>query len=441
MSQGPQWAAFLAGALRARRIGLAVCTPTAADTPLAARLRAAKVRTPVVAPALAGAMAIALSQWTQQTAVLLVHSPEDIDAIAPSLADAKRLARPLLVLVTGARAEAARIQAVSRRWVSLAPEVCGMQLLTAFVANERQTPGPIVLTGAPEVLDAEVRGVPDGFARLLPRVPDVSHAARLLRAAKRPLLLIGPADRSIAAANGIRRLAEVAGAVVVAHPAAAGLADEEAASFAGKHPSGPPEALRERCDLLLAVGWETALPDATTCIRVHPYPTTTADLVGPTMETLDALRVAAFGETTATRRAWHRAAHGPPTPEEPHDPPPASAQRLGDVQERLPRGARFITPEHPAVRALVVRTPMDLHIADSPRDALIAGIASRWVEPTLPVVVVVEDLPDLRVLDGLAEDLVVWVEPLSGAGTSIAEPHVQIPEAAQQRVGIKVLMA
>ncbi len=224
-------------------------------------------------------------------------------------------------------------------------------------------PAPVHLNVPADVATAPQPGVFDDRFQAAPRMPaepDLAAAAARLAAAQRPLLLLGPADRSPEAARGIRALAEAARAPALSTYRAKGLVDETSPRSLGAFGLSPvvdrhQSALVAEADLLVLIGFDAAdlrpqwlpgWPASTPCLVLDSHPPT--DLLSPVehlllgpvgpVASLLAERVLA----TEARSDWpearldaHRAAIAAPF----QDGPDGPATAIRALQEALPQDA------------------------------------------------------------------------------------------------------
>ena len=207
---------------------------------------------------------------------------------------------------------------VTRRAIHVQGEAASTQLMLTLAAMDRQAPGPVFIDIPTEMNGMEIPAVDPAWGR--PQgpgaVPDVTTAAARLAAAKRPLVVVGCGELSNTAANGARRLQVAAHAEGLTTYRAAGMLDEDHPLWAGTFGLSPvvdahQQELIAQADLMVAVGmdmvelrpnWLPGWPEDLPIISVdaHGQPdlmgNITERLHGPVMQTLDALREAAFGE-------------------------------------------------------------------------------------------------------------------------------------------------
>ena len=326
--------------------------------------------------------------------------------------------------------QVALFKPVARRVVGLTTEAAAMQTLTALATLDRHPPGPVVLDVPAEVAAATLPDVDPqwGLRRSPPAVPDVSSAAELLRTAKRPLVVVGCGELSIAAANGVRRLVQAANAVSLTTYRAAGMADEAHPLWAGTFGLSPvvdahQVKLFEQADLMVAVGldmvelrphWLPGWPDDLPIVSVDAFGQDDLlgcimeELNGPVMETLDALRVAAFGappddepdaiQGPSTWRLTELALHRNTWAEPFTDGPNGPAAAIRAVQKGSPEGTRIsldvgahrITAAH----VLLADRPNQILQSNgfsSMGTGLPGAIASRLVDPETPAVALTGD--------------------------------------------------
>jgi len=360
--------------------------------------------------------------------------------------------------------QVALFQPVARRVVHLNTEQAAMQTLAALASLDRHAPGPVVLDIPTEVADAPVHDV-DPLLGLHPKptaVPDVTAAARRLRAARYPLVVVGCGELSIAAANGVRRLITAARAASLTTYRAAGMVDDAHPLWGGTFGLSPvvdahQKQLFEQADLMVAVGldmvelrphWLPGWPEDLPIISVDAFGQddllghVAIELTGPVMETLDALRVTAFGEppdddpdAVCASTAWQedRLAHHRDTTLAPfQDGPDGPAATIRAVQEGSPIGTRIsldvgahrITAAH-VLRADRPNLILQSNGFSSMGTGLPGAIASRIVDPATPAVALTGDaglwmtLGELGMVQERQLDLVVVY--LSDASLSLIQ--------------------
>lgn len=337
---------------------------------------------------------------------------------------------------------------ITRRAVHVRGESAGMQLMMTLAALERQAPGPVLIDIPTEMNSAQVPAVDPAWGR--PRglrpVPDVTAAAALLAAARRPVVVVGCGELSNTAANGARRLQGAADAVGLTTYRAAGMLDEDHPLWAGCFGLSPvvdaaQQALLAEADLMIAVGldmvelrpnWLPGWPEDLPIISVdaHGQPDLLGDvrarLNGPVRETLDALREAAFGpaeDAEAGGSGWEDAAlaaHRQRWRRPFLDGPDGPAAAIHAVQKGSPDGTRIcldvgahrITAAH-VLRARFPNQILQSNGFSSMGVGLPAAIACRIVEPDRPVVALTGDaglwmtLGELGIVQERGLDLVV----------------------------------
>ena len=360
--------------------------------------------------------------------------------------------------------QVALFKPVARRVVHLNEDMAAMQTLTALATLDRHPPGPVVLDVPTEVAHTAVSGLDATWGmRLRPRpVPDVSQAAVRLKNARRVLVAVGCGELTIASANGVRRLITAADAVSLTTYRAAGMADEAHPLWAGCFGLSPvvdahQKSLFAQADLIIAVGmdivelrphWLSDWPPQVPVISVDAFgqDDLLGDVVerlhGPVMETLDALRTAAFGhppdedpDRVQAETDWqaddlrtHRAAWRAPF----EDGPDGPAATIRAVQAASPEGTRFCLDvgAHRITAAHVLRVERPNQVLQSNGlssmgTGLPAAIASRLVDPKTPVVALTGDaglwmtLGELGVVQERGLDLVVVY--LSDASLSLIQ--------------------
>lgn len=322
--------------------------------------------------------------------------------------------------------QVALMKPVTLRSTDVDPDAGAMQILLAMRALDTQRPGPIHLdlssTTAAATASMEVEDW-----RLQPKapataVPDVADAAARLRAARRPVVVVGCGDLSFPAANGVRRLVSALHAPALCTYKALGMADPDHPLYAGPMGLSPvvdrhQQALLAQADLLVAVGldpvelrpdWLPGWPEALPILSVDPFGQpdllgAVTALTGPTRDTLDALREAAFGEEGVSESsAWsedelarHRGAWGAPFNDGPTGPASAvrAVQRAAPSNTRLclDVGAHRITASH----AWVCREPLGNLQSNglcSMATGLPYGLASKLVDPDRPCIVLSGDM-------------------------------------------------
>ena len=247
-------------------------------------------------PAILNAAAAAAQAWSDSVPVLFV---------SPGLpTDHPGLGNGYLHEVRDQRAAMGSIVAYSHRVGSVAE--IPHAVAAAFTAMTGGRPRPVHLEIPLDLLEATAAVEPVAPVRVPTAVPppaELDAAARLLRAAQRPVLLVGGGAK--AAAGPLRALAERLGAPVLTTANGKGVLDEDhpLAVGAGLHqPSA--RRLAEDADVVLAVGTELAPSDLWTgpytltgiLVRIDidaAAVTTNADpavrLVGDAAATLDAL--------------------------------------------------------------------------------------------------------------------------------------------------------
>lgn len=383
---------------------------------------------------------------------------------------------------------------ITRRAVHVTGETAGMQLMMTLAALERQAPGPVLIDIPTEMNTARVPAVdPDwGRARGLRPVPDVTAAAELLRAARRPVVVVGCGELSNTAANGARRLQVAADAVGLTTYRGAGMLDEGHPLWGGCFGLSPvvdeaQQALLAEADLMVAVGldmvelrpnWLPGWPEDLPIISVdaHGQPDLMGDirsrLNGPVRETLDALREAAFGPADVVEpgeSSWddaslavHRQRWRRPFLDGPDGP----AAAIHAVQKGSPDGTRFcldvgahrITAAH-VLRAQIPNQILQSNGFSSMGVGLPAAIACRIVEPDRPVVALTGDaglwmtLGELGIVQERGLDLVVVYladsalsliqlkqerQDLPENGVTFRNPDVEKLAAAFGGVGVSV---
>lgn len=383
---------------------------------------------------------------------------------------------------------------VTRRAVHVQGEAASTQLMLTLAAMDRQAPGPVFIDIPTEMNGMEIPAVDPAWGR--PQgpgaVPDVATAAARLAAAKRPLVVVGCGELSNTAANGARRLQVAANAVGLTTYRAAGMLDEDHPLWAGTFGLSPvvdahQQELIAQADLMVAVGldmvelrpnWLPGWPEDLPIISVdaHGQPdlmgNITERLHGPVMQTLDALREAAFGEVDVVgsgESAWddaalaaHRHAWRRPFLDGPDGP----AAAIHAVQKGSPEGTRFCLDvgAHRITAAHVLRGRFPNQILQSNGFSsmgvgLPAAIACRLVEPERSVVALSGDaglwmtLGELGIIQERNLDVVVVYladgalsliqlkqerAGLQDGGVTFANPDVEKLAAAFGGVGVSV---
>jgi acetolactate synthase-1/2/3 large subunit len=201
-----------------------------------------------------------------------------------------------------------------------APETLEPVLNRAFAALSAGRPGPVHIEVPTDVMPLpcpEPAAAPMAATPRLPPAPALAEAARLLRAAERPLLLAGGGARG--AGPALRALAEALDAPVVQTTNARGLMWGHPLSVAASPSLEPVRALWRQADRVLAVGTEFGqtdydmyaagdMPDTSGMIRIDICPeqlsrqparlTICAD-AGATLEALLPLVTARSGDGAA----------------------------------------------------------------------------------------------------------------------------------------------
>ena len=321
---------LLAQALRARGVTHVFGMPGGATLPFLEAFRAVGIEFVLVRhEGSAGFMADAAFHITRKPGVCIATlgpgATNLVSGVAGSLLERSKVVAITNQIGTELRGrythqildQVALFKPVARRVVHLQEPMAAMQILTALAALDRKAPGPVVLDVPAEVTRAEI---PDANPEwgLHPRtrpIPDVQAAAERLRAARNPIVVVGCGEPSIAAANGVRRLVQAADAVALTTYRAAGMADDTHPLWAGTFGLSPvvdahQRTLFEQSDLMIAVGldivelrpqWLPGWPEDLPIISIDAFgqPDLLGNIVdtptGPVMETIDALREAAFG--------------------------------------------------------------------------------------------------------------------------------------------------
>jgi len=381
--------------------------------------------------------------------------------------------------------QVALFRPVARRVVAVNTDMAAMQTLTALATLDRHPPGPVVLDIPTEVASATVSEADARWgmhARPRP-IPDVSHAAELLQKARRPLVVVGCGELSIPVANGVRRLVTAADAVSLTTYRAVGMVDDAHPLHAGAFGLSPvvdahQRGLFEQADLMVAVGldivelrpqWLPGWPEDLPIVSVDAFGQDdllgciVEELTGPVMETLDALREAAFGappdddpdaiqgetDWTAAALEAHRVACMAPFDDGPDGP----AATIRAVQAGSPEGTRFsldvgahrITAAH-VLRAGSPNQILQSNGFSSMGTGLPGAIASRLVDPKTPAVALTGDaglwmtVGELGVVQERGLDLVVvYLSDASLSLIQLKQERIPLPDHgvtfANPRVG------
>jgi len=421
---------LLVEGLRLRKVKLAFCGPEGVREALADALSEAGVRVVKTASAASAAhMAATVARITSQPGTWLFGHPSEALQGVAALHEADQLRAPVLAVHAGydVLPDAALdfLRPACRRITQVSKEMGAMQVLTALASLNRTLPGPLLLDLPPvaDTADAGESKADWGLRARRSPPPDVSQAAELIRDSKRVVVLVGGDDRSVATANGVRRLVNAVGAAALQVPASLGAADATHPLYAGplsRHPDVYPhqQSMVAEADLLIAVGlspeqlpsqwqppWSPELPVVSVdrFERPESLPGCVVDeLVGPLMQALDDLRITAVGpspeddpDACLTDSAW-------------------SAPQFVDTRQRwLHALARHADPLIALTRAALSATAPDtrafvdlpagpalVHVvrADAPERvisvfapgrAIASATASRLAEPKVPVLVVI----------------------------------------------------
>ena len=199
------------------------------------------------------------------------HGP-GIENAFPGVAQAFSENVPLLVIPAGSPMprqyqhptfRAAEVFAPVTKWSAMAHAVEELPDLMrrAYQAMRSGKPGPVLLEVPKEVFDAKFNGkldyVPVAFQRMAPDPKAVREAARMLLAAKNPLIWVGQGVRYADAADQVVALAEMLPAPVAAtNPGKSAIADSHPLALGGSTRSRSKmytEFMR-RADVVFAVG-------------------------------------------------------------------------------------------------------------------------------------------------------------------------------------------
>jgi acetolactate synthase-1/2/3 large subunit len=472
---------LLARALKARGVTHAFGMPGGASLPLLEALRQVGIDFVLVRhEGSAGFMADAAFHITRAPGVCIATLGPGATNLVSGVAGAL-LERSKVVAITSQIGTAIRdrythqiidhieiFKPITRRAVLLDTDACAMQVLTALASLDRHPPGPVLLDIPTEVNAAMVgESKPEWGLHTRPRpVPDVTDAAARLRAARKPVVLVGCGELSNTAANGVRRLVVAANAVAMTTYRAAGMVDELHPLYAGRFGLSPvvdavQQALLKEADLLVGVGldpvelrpnWLPGWPEHLPILSVDAFGqpdllgAVTDDLRGPVMETLDALREAAFGAVDVVESGesdWddagladHRQTWRAPFIDGPDGP----AATIRAIQKGSPEDTRFcldvgahrITASH----VLTCDAPnriLQSNGFSSMGTGLPAAIASKLVEPGRPVVALTGDaglwmtLGELGIVQERGLDLVV---------VYLADAALSLIQLKQEREGL-----
>jgi acetolactate synthase-1/2/3 large subunit len=370
--------------------------------------------------------------------------------------------------------QVALFRPVAKRVVHANTAMAAMQTLTALATLDRHAPGPVVLDIPAEVTSAVLPDVDAEwglFARPKP-VPDISAAAELLRSARRPLVVVGCGELSIAAANGVRRLIQSANAASLTTYRAAGMVDDTHPLWGGTFGLSPvvdahQRTLFEQADLMVAVGldivelrpqWLPGWPEDLPIVSIDAFGQPDLlgcimeELTGPVMETLDALREAAFGplpeddpdavqhdtDWTADQLDNHRQIWSAPFDDGPDGP----AATIRAVQAGSPEGTRIsldvgahrITASH-VLRAHTPNQILQSNGFSSMGTGLPGAITSRLVDPKTPAVALTGDaglwmtLGELGIVQERQLDLVVvYLADTSLSLIQLKQERLELPD-------------
>jgi acetolactate synthase I/II/III large subunit len=197
----------------------------------------------------------------------------------------------------------------------------GMRIAT----DER--PGPVHFDVPADQTRAECAGTGEGslseYQRAYGPAGNLDQACKLLRSARRPLVVAGNTARRRGASGGIRRLAEACGMPVVTTPKAKGVIDEGHPLWAGVIEMAGHHFMAdfvEQADLILAVGFDpveliTPWRHSAPVVHIDYLPNTddvyysALDLVGDINATCEGIAAGAKGESrwTSAELATHRA--------------------------------------------------------------------------------------------------------------------------------------
>lgn len=284
-------------------------------------------------------------------------------------------------------------------------------------------PGPVHLNLPTDVAKAPQPGFfEDRFSppAPLPDSAELEAAARAIAGARRPALLIGPADRSPAAATALRRLHELLGCPALATYRAKGLIDEIHPAYAGSFGLSPvvdrlQQGLLAGADLVVLAGFDAAelrpqwlpgWPATTPAVVLDTHPPTDLLhpaahlLTGPLPALVDALTRALearqiHSEWDPVALAAHRDALLPPFDDGPLGP--ATAVRA--VQAALPEpaivaldvGAHRITAAH-TWRCRQPGLLLQSNGLASMGFGLPAALTAALIRPDLPAVALTGDM-------------------------------------------------
>ena len=372
--------------------------------------------------AVAARLAASTARLSGQLQVCLFAGDAEAVELVGALHAADLDRAPVLAVHAGpgrlSEASLALLSGRCRRVTRVSEGMGAMQVLTALAAMQRGLPGPVLVDLSPvaDHTDAGESSARWGLRRKPLATADVGHASERLADARRVVVLVGADDRSVATANGVRRLVNAAGAVVFHLPQASGVADPDHGLYAGPlswrcDVRAHQQAIFDDADLLLAVGlssihlppgWDPGWSDRLPIVSLDAHPPSFSlpgcvvdELAGPLMELLDRLRVAAFGpapeddpdacqahpawseeRVQGVRHAWVRAEAGN-----------ALAALVRAVQAPQVESVRVCVD---AARPLAVRTaaPKEVLACQGPLATLAAAIASRRTDPKTPVVAV-----------------------------------------------------
>jgi len=516
---GPPLVEILAQALAARGVTHAFGMPGGASLPLLEALRGAGIDFVLIRhEGSAGFMADAAFHITRAPGVCIATlgpgATNLVSGVAGSLLERSKVVAITSQIQSGIRDRythqildhVALFQPVARRVVHLKADIAAMQVMAALATLDRHPPGPIVID-IPSDVNRAPQMIVDPKMGMGPRtqpVPDVTAAAARLAAAKKPVIVVGCGELSYPVANGLRRLVTATDAVCLTTYRAAGMADEAHPLWAGCFGLSPvvdaaQQALLAEADLMVAVGldpvelrpnWLPGWPDALPIISVDAFGqpdllgNIVDELTGPVRDTLDALRIAAFGASPGDAPEGEDAEAGVIIPGDSSwsdealathrhgwrapflDGPNGPAAAVHAAQRGSPEGTRFcldvgahrITASH-VLRAAVPNQILQSNGFSSMGTALPMAIASRLVAPEQPVVALTGDaglqmsLGELGVVAERGLDLVIVVfadrtlslialkqerEDLPAHGVHFQNPDIEKLAAAFGGVGVRV---
>lgn len=279
MSPGPTPCEILARILRERGVRAAFGMPGGEVLPLVAALGAEGIELVLVRhEGSAGFMADAAWQLTGAPGVAVATLGPGATNLVSGMAGAL-LDRSAVLAITGdvehglgnvythqVLDQRALYAPVSRASITLTAREAWREIPLVLRRLSEGRPGPVHLN-----LPADVATTPQpGFfedcfspAPALPPVASINLAADAIARAQRPLLLVGPADRSPEAARALRRLQRASGGPGLASYRAKGLLDERDPLYCGCFGLSPvvdrhQQALLAEADLLVLVGFDAA---------------------------------------------------------------------------------------------------------------------------------------------------------------------------------------